>query len=72
METTTINENAIRLNFFSRTITLSDLENSDFMRYANEDILADNIDLDASFNRVMAALGAPVPTPSGSATSAQE
>jgi hypothetical protein len=41
-------------------ITLSDLENSDFMRYANEDILADKINLDASFNRVMNALGVPV------------
>lgn len=47
---------ADNISFFSRMITLSDLEDSEFMRYANEDILAGDIDLDASFERVMSTL----------------
>jgi hypothetical protein len=47
------NENQ-EMSFFTRRITLDDLHNTDFMRYANDDLLPDDIDFDESLEWVLA------------------
>jgi len=56
MQNNTKSEPRAQFGFFSRKITLADLENSDFMRYANEDIRANSTDLESKFDRVMSKL----------------
>jgi len=46
----------MHLGFFSKRITLADLEKSDFVKYSNEDILARSIDLDVGYEHTVTKL----------------